>query len=45
MGEIAALGAIMSVTVMRVRNYDVTYDMCEPQVKGSGVSYRPGGGD
>ena len=43
LGEIPSLGAIMSVTDMPVLNYDVIYDMCEPQLKG-GVSNRPGGG-
>ena len=33
MGEIASPGAIMSVADMTVLNYDVIYDMCEPQVK------------
>ena len=32
MGEIASLGAIMSVTDMPVLNYDDIYDMCEPKV-------------
>ena len=39
LGEIASLCAIMSLTDMPVLNYDVIYDMCEPQVKSSGVSY------
>ena len=42
LGEIALQGAIMSVTDM---NYDVIYHMCETQVKGLGVSSRPGGGE
>ena len=39
LGEIPSLGAIMSDTDMPVLNYDVIYDMCEPHVKCSGVSY------
>ena len=45
LGEIASQGAIMSVKEMSVLNYNVIYDMCEPKVKGYGVSYRSGGVD
>ena len=44
MGDIASQSAIMSVTDMPVLNYDVIYDMCEPQVKSCEVSYQSGGG-
>ena len=43
LGEITSQGAGMFVTDMPVLNYGVIYHMCEPQVKGSGMPYRPGG--